>query len=168
MAFCELREVAVTDELAGYLDLAKDDDVAREVGYYILRKMEHVGFARLSRPEKIVGCLTELEMEVNNGGFHQYYWNSSGDHALETVDALRSLGAEHTANLLAAANAVFGGEGPSADREQRGIQLDALGGSATTRWFELDGAFFEYKDKLSALAARFIRDHRADFTPYEE
>ena len=158
----------MTDELAGYLELAKDEDAAREVGYYVLRKMEHVGFAHLSQPEQIVGCLTELEMEVNNGGFHQYYWNSAGDHALETVHALRALGAHHTESLLVGANALFGEEGPSADRNHRWRQLDSLGEQATSLWFELDGAFFEYKDNLSALAARFIRGHREGFTPLEE
>jgi len=157
----------VTDELAGYLALPADQDVAREVGYYVLRKLEHVGFARLSPAEQTVGCLTELEMEVNNGGFHQYYWNSPGDRAREAVDALRTLGASHTAQLVVAANAVFGSEGPSPSREDRWSQMDSLGETAVNLWYELDGAFFEYKDDLSALTARFIRNNRPEFTPYE-
>ena len=81
------------DELAGYLQLEDDGDIAREVGYYVLRKMDRVGFDGLSHAERVVACLTELEMEVNNGGFDQYYWNAPGDHTLETVAALRELGA---------------------------------------------------------------------------
>jgi hypothetical protein len=161
-------EVAVPDKLAGYLRLPTDEDLSREVGYYVLGKMERVGFASLSGPEQIIGCLTELEMEVNNGGFHQYYWNSPGDHARETVEALRTLRAHNTAELVIAANAVFGPEGPSADREQRWKQLEALGDRATTLWFDFDGGFFEYKDNLPALAATFIRANKAAFTPYGE
>lgn len=150
------------DELQRHLQLANDEDLAREVGYYVLRRMERVGFDALGRPEQVIGCLTELEMEVNNGGFEQYYWNSPGDHALETVAALREMGAAHTANLLVAANAVFGDE-PSRDRDERGRQMDRLSDDRKQRWSELDDAFYEYRDDLSALAARYIRAHRTEF-----
>jgi hypothetical protein len=87
----------VTSELGGYLALQDDADLAREVGYYVLRKMERVPFASLSHPERVIACLTELEMEVSNGGFDQYYWNSPGEHARAAVAALRELGAPHVA-----------------------------------------------------------------------
>ena len=151
------------DELAGYLQLEDDGDIAREVGYYVLRKMDRVGFDGLSHAERVVACLTELEMEVNNSGFDQYYWNAPGDHTLETVAALRELGAGRTANLLVTANAAFGHGGPSRDREERWKQIDALAEDAKRRWFELDGNFDEHRDNLSALVATYIRAHRTDF-----
>ena len=154
----------MSDELARYLQLERDEDIAREVGYYVLRKMEREGFERLSRAEQVVGCLTELEMEVNNGGLDQYYWNSPGDHALETVAALRELGATFTATLLAEANAAFGHDGPDKGRDQRWTQMDSLPEQARALWFELDGRFDEYRDNLSGLAALYIRAHRAEFT----
>ena len=61
------------------------------------------------------------------------------------------------------ANAALGHGGPRRDREERWKQMDALAEDATQRWFELDGAFDEYRDSLSALAATYIRAHRADF-----
>ena len=41
-----------------------------------------------------------LEREVNNGGFNQYFWNSSGDFAHETIASLNLIGASHTAKIL--------------------------------------------------------------------
>jgi uncharacterized protein DUF4375 len=120
----------MTSELRGYLDLQDDEDLAREVGYYVLRKVDATSFEKLSRPEQVIACLTEVEMEVNNGGFDQFYWNSPGDRAREAVAALEELGAQHTATLLKDAN----------------------------------GAFYEYKDDLSQLAAKYIRRHRDEFT----
>ena len=154
----------MASELRGYLELQSDEDLAREVGYYVLRKLDATSFAKLSHPEQVIACLTEVEMEINNGGFDQYYWNSPGDHAREAVAALRELGAEHTATLIADANAVFGAEGPDADRDRRGAQMDGLPQEARDRWFDLDGAFYEYKNNLSQLAAGYIRRHRDDFT----
>lgn len=138
--------------------------MAREVGYYVLRKLDATSFGTLSHPEEVIACLTEVEMEVNNGGFDQYYWNSPGDHAREAVAALRELGAEHTAALLAEANAAFGPEGPDPDRDRRTARMGGLPQEARDRWFDLDGAFYEYKDDLSRLAAGYIRRHRDNFT----
>jgi hypothetical protein len=154
----------MTSELSRYLDLEVDEDLAREVGYYVLRKMERCAFGDLSHAERVIACLTELEMEVNNGGFDQYYWNSPGDHAHNAVAALRELGAQHTAGLLAEANAVFGARGPDPDRERRWTQMDGVAEEARARWADLDAVFYEYKDKLTRMAATYIRKHRSDFT----
>lgn len=151
-------------ELAGYLALESDEDLAREVGYYVLRKMERCAFDDLSPPERVIACLTEIEMEVNNGGFDQYFWNSPGDHSGEAVAALMELGASHTAALLAEANAAFGSDGPDPDRERRWAQMKTLGEGPRAKWGELDKAFYEYKDNLSQLAARYIREKRREFT----
>jgi len=155
---------AMASELSGYLELEADDDLAREVGYYVLRKMERCAFEDLSHAEQVLACLTEVEMEVNNGGFDQYYWNSPGDHADDAVTALRELGAAHTAGLVAQANAVFGPHGPDPDRERRWKQIDGLAESDRGKWGVLDGAFFEYQDNLSQMAAAFIRKNRLGFT----
>jgi hypothetical protein len=154
----------MTSELGGYLEMESDEDLAREVGYYVLRKMERCAFDDLSPPERVIACLTEIEMEVNNGGFDQYYWNSPGDHAGEAVAALVELGAVHTASLLVEANAAFGPGGPDPDRERRWAQMKALGKSPSEKWGELDGAFYEYQDNLSQLAARYIRAKRGQFS----
>lgn len=151
-------------ELTGYLDLENDDDLAREVGYYVLRKLERRPFRDLSHEEQVIGCVAGLEMDVDNGGFRQYYTNSPGDQAIAAVSALKELGAKHTATQLVKANAVFGRAGPSPTQEQRWAQMDALGKSADARWDKLEGEFNENRDFLSALAARYIRRNRESFT----
>lgn len=44
--------------------------------------------------------IDELEMEVNNGGFNQYFINSSGQNCYETLKALKKNGKLKTAKLL--------------------------------------------------------------------
>ncbi|MDG1719706.1 MAG: DMP19 family protein [Bacteroidia bacterium] len=41
-----------------------------------------------------------LEREINNGGFNQYFFNSSGDFANLTVQSLLTIGAKRTAAIL--------------------------------------------------------------------
>jgi len=49
------------------------------------------------------------ESEVQNGGHDQYFANTRGEHAQETVFALRALGDNCRAQILAQAHAASGG-----------------------------------------------------------
>lgn len=76
-------------------------------------------------PEEIIGVgISTPEAEVNNGGFDQYYFNSDGELAVPTVNALKRIGAHRTAATLAAANAEFPDALPPADRSLRQQQLE--------------------------------------------
>jgi len=64
--------------------------------------------------------------EVGNGGFWQFFYNSSGDWAVETVAALERIGAEGAARVVRAANSVFPRGGPSPNDEERRRQIKGL------------------------------------------
>ena len=126
------------------------------VGDIQSKELEH-GFASLTQKEQVFFCVWSIEAEVNNGGFNQYFFNSAGDHASETVEALRAIGAEHTASLLERAIAVFGAGGPSSERDRRQDQLERLSEEQRAELSELDDAFFAYEDNLSELLARYMQ-----------
>ncbi|MDH3228918.1 MAG: DMP19 family protein [Alphaproteobacteria bacterium] len=63
--------------------------------------------------------------EVCNGGFHQFFFNSTGVLAPEAVAGFRAIGMPQTAAVVAAAMASFGEPYPR-DREERQDALDAL------------------------------------------
>lgn len=123
------------------------------------------GLSGLTEAEQTVYCIDGLEREVNNGGFSQFFFNSAGDQARETVAALRRIGASYTAELVERAMAPFGPAGPSADRDERGEQLDRIGDSADALWSELDDAFYEYKDDLTGLLRSYVSARRDQFPP---
>ena len=83
------------------------------------RRWDAVGFENLSRKERRIVVLEALEGDVMNGGLGQYFFNSSGDLALEALDALKELGAlkTHTA-LSSAIKKVWPNDYPT-DREVR-------------------------------------------------
>lgn len=58
------------------------------------------GFDRLLPEERDFIVLWWLEADVFNGGFHQYFFNSSGDGAPSALVALDALGAPLTAGIL--------------------------------------------------------------------
>ena len=145
--------------------LREKDDTAFAIAMsnLVFARCEAAGFAALSQAEQTVYCLDALEREVNNGGFSQFFFNSSGDTALETVAALERLGAPHTAGLVRRAVSAFPGGRPSPDRDAREKQMEALPESATELWSELDTAFFEYRDNLAALERAYVTAHRGEF-----
>lgn len=52
-----------------------------------------VAFGMQSEPQQVFSCIWDLESDVNNGGFGQYYSNCSGDTAHKAVWALEKLNA---------------------------------------------------------------------------
>jgi len=56
-------------------------------------------FARQSLPQKVFSAIWEVESEVNNGGFSQYFSNHSAESASFIVQALETIGAPRTANI---------------------------------------------------------------------
>ncbi len=72
------------------------------------RALEENGVNALSRLQRDALCVQAFQLEMNNGGMHQYLLNSSGDFAKETPRVFRRLGAEKAAVLVEEANAFFG------------------------------------------------------------
>lgn len=104
-----------------------------------------------------------LEAEVNNGGFDQYFYNSGGDHALETIRGLKAIGADKTAKLLQEAMNQFpNGEVPKY-REIRISTLEKIRPESEKVFEKLDDAFYTYVDDLNTLNMEYIRNHKNHF-----
>lgn len=119
----------------------------------------------LSPPRRAVILLDELEREVNNGGFDQYYLNSSGDGAALAPESLRMMGYDVFADLVQRANAQFP-EGPPADRNQRLRVMDSLGPEAAKVWHGLDLEFYATTGTSTGNigeVAHFILNHATEF-----
>lgn len=65
------------------------------------------GFEMLSESEKLYYAVGLLELEVYNGGFHQYFFNSSGSSYSYAEKGLISLGAIQTVELLRQAKEIL-------------------------------------------------------------
>jgi Domain of unknown function (DUF4375) len=123
------------------------------------------GYGVLNEPEKVCFCIRELEDEVNNGGFHQYYFNDGGNRALDSVKALETIGAPYTAKLAMQANAVFGPQGPPPDRFKRQKLLLALPAGEIKKLDEVDREFYKYKENLEKLLTTYVTSNFDAFRP---
>ena len=122
-----------------------------------------VGFDRLTVAEKVFFCVWELEGEINDGGFDQFFFNSGGNYAVEAVDAFKKIGASKTAGIVRRANSVFKNECPPKNWTARQDELLALPESATEMLRRLDNEFYKYDEDLSILLYEFVIKHRGEF-----
>ena len=118
----------------------------------------------LSEAERIFYITQTLEMEVNNGGFSQFFYNSSGNFSNELVRAFTAIGANATAAICQKAVAAFGRDIP-VDRDEREDMLDELESEEIDEILEeCDGAFYDYEDDLNELNYNFVMKNKESFT----
>lgn len=118
----------------------------------------------LSEPERVFYIAQELEAEVNNGGFSQFFYNSSGDFSNELVSVFSEIGAQATAAICQKAIAAFGCDIP-ADRDEREELLDDMESDVFDEILnECDNAFYNYEDDLTALNYEYVIKNKESFT----
>jgi hypothetical protein len=156
-AFAE-REYGVlgttTDEIFSH----EDSKILGALNYRIGRKAE----ARITHPERRLVAVYSLWGEVNNGGFDQYFFNSSGDEAGSALAGLKEMGALGSAVLLERAMEVFPGGRPPADRQQRVRTMDKLRKRAGDPWEQCDQEFYAVKEDLRELMLAYAKQKRGE------
>jgi len=114
------------------------------------------GFNALSDPEKLYYALDLFQGEVNNGGFHQFFFNSSGSYyeliesGLVTFDEPQALELLHQAKQV-----VFPETLVPADTETRREQMRHC---APSQLDALDRRFYACADTLTTKLQAFARD----------
>lgn len=89
-------------------------------------KAQRVGLSRLTAVERVVVLVSRANFEIELGGLDAFYYNSAGDEAILTVDALEAVGAIKAASALKKANSLFPNGSPSRDRQKRFASLEAI------------------------------------------
>ena len=128
-----------------------------------------IDYRDLTRPEQAVKLIWELEAEVNNGGFSQYYFNSAGDHANEAVFALLAIGAKACAEIVGRANQAWSLGPVPTDREVRMEAIaEQFGEKEEEYWHRLDEQFYEYPDDLQTLMVQYAIARQKEIAGFPE
>lgn len=115
-------------------------------------------------PQKNLYLAHAFYDEVNNGGFYQYFFNSIGMHAHETVKVLEGIGADEAANLLQKAIEQFPDSRVPQDRAKRVIVLEKISKRAEKVWRELEFQFDDSRKKeLAELNLEYVIKHKDSF-----
>ncbi len=118
---------------------------------------------KLSEAQKVFYYNQELEREINNGGFNQYFYNSGGNFAHQTIASLLQINANNTANILQLAIDQFPDAKVPNDQTERQEVLESIEEGANEIWEALDDRFLEYEDNLYDLNIEFIKQNIGSF-----
>ncbi len=119
-------------------------------------------YKRLPAPVRCLHAVVWMSSEVANGGYDQFFHNSTGVVAPEALDGLRLFGAQQDYDELAKVMAAFPGGGPSRDQEMR-LKQKAERWGANLIESEFPSPKWPRSRDLEAILARYIRAHPEDF-----
>jgi hypothetical protein len=118
---------------------------------------------KLTLAEKNFVYIEDLEREVNNGGFEQYFFNSSGNYTIETINALKIIGSEIFLNLLEKAVKTFPNGIVPKDRNERQKVLLDIRDINEEIWIDLDRQFYKYEEDIHKLLIDYIKNNINEF-----
>lgn len=125
------------------------------------------GFESLPHGDRLYYLVNVLSGEVFNGGFDQFFSNSSGDRYAETLVALSEVGAQASLDLLQQAKrALFGDRDVPVDRTIR-FKLMRTSSEAHPDYKrvnetldELDREFYKDPDNLGDVLDKVATEHK--------
>jgi len=114
----------------------------------IERESRH-GLGSLDEREQVAYLVWCFAGQIDNGGFAQFLFDSTGAYARETARALREVAAPLSASLLERAIQLFPGAAVLAELEERNTAVQAFPTEADAEFEALDEEFFQKESGLS-------------------
>jgi hypothetical protein len=149
------------DELLALADSHRIDSLVVVLEQAIDQKSARDGEASLSDEERVVLAVEALEREVNNGGYSQFFINSSVEYAPIVVDALRKIGCEQTAEITDTAIAALGVTDLSPESIDAAFADDDEVRDRALA--DCDGQYYEAGEDIAGRLFAFVRTHRDAF-----
>jgi hypothetical protein len=122
-------------------------------------------FARQSLPQRVFSAIWAVESEVNNGGFSQYFLNSSAESASFVVKALETIGAPETAVICKRAIAAAFPAGLTQSVEAIRSAAAEFPDEVVAMLEPIGQEFFSYPHDLTDLLFAYVSQHPAEFGP---
>jgi Domain of unknown function (DUF4375) len=131
-----------------------------------LSEGERTQFGRLdfdeqTEPQKVFSAIWELESQINNGGFDQFFRNSETAVIMFAPVALMKIGAASCSRIVERAIALVAPLPPTPEGRASAVNASLEGGQEV--FDELDSEFFAYPDNLTELLFDYVCKHPESF-----
>jgi len=119
-----------------------------------------------NKSRQAIYMISRLEAEVNNGGYNQFYFNSSGQFATALPEALKLVGATKFADLTERANSTFVKEKSKITEDQDGTVEGFSKSYENNPLNKFDEEFYKLNDveNLQKIQVDYIRKNKKEFT----
>ena len=146
------------DELIALAATHRVDSIVLAIEQALGQRAEEV---ELSEAELTVLAVEALEREVNNGGYHQFFFNTP-EFAPVVVDALRRIACHQIADISAKALSLLGLRPPLTTAQiQKAIDDDPDERLVDVLSDECDGPYYESGEPIADCLFDYVRTHRA-------
>jgi len=143
--------------------LNNDAEKITRIGEIIGKKIpEKDDFQNLNNFEKTFIYVDVLEHNVTNGGFIQFFFNSSGQFAHEVFHAYMEIKAEKTIDILTEAIHLFP-EVPVPKNLRIRQEILMKKDSNIDLWDALDTEFYKCEDDIIQLTLNYVRKNLSQF-----
>jgi DNA-dependent RNA polymerase auxiliary subunit epsilon len=143
--------------------LFDDADKIAAIGEIIGRKIsKRDQFEDLNDYEKTFIYIDILENHVSNGGFEEFFWNTSGQFTHEILSAYENIGAEKSLAIIYEALLLFPEIPVPKDINIRREILSSADFNIEL-WTELEATFSKYEDDVEKLTLHFVRENSSYF-----
>ncbi|MCC7420133.1 MAG: DUF4375 domain-containing protein [Planctomycetaceae bacterium] len=160
------------EEMAGHMDEtvaegATDGLIACDGLEHFRKKMDDAlssgGYDALNSRQQHYFGVQWLDIEVNNGGIHQYFSNSTGETWKMALEGFDAMGMADRASAFRGMINLFGPEGPSIDRERRNAQLDEI--NPDYEWWTdtFNKTYYSCAGNVMVAAKRYVLAHPESF-----
>jgi hypothetical protein len=157
LKFLETYQGQSLDDLIALEDTHRIDSIVLAIEAALEAKAER---GALSDAERVVLAVEALEREVNNGGYDQFFLNSSKAYAADIEAALRAIGCPQQSDIAKRALAALGIAGDITPKAIEGAQ--AAGGEALVACLgELDGEFYACSEPIADRLFAFVKENRS-------
>ena len=151
------KELSHDIHCCAYCKTSFDEENLVELYLSLCRKCNYgENMQSLNEHERIIYVTQLLEAEVNNGGFDQFFGNSSGNLSNEIVSAFKQIGAMKTAAICEKAISVFSSPVPATQEERNQL----LSEEKCTILDKYDNEFYNSEENLDVLNRQYVREHK--------
>ena len=119
------------------------------------------GKAEVSPKERYILAVEALEREVNNGGYNQFFLNSSNEFAGDIEDALRAIGCPKTADMTRDAVTAIAPDG-TRDSETLSDRAASPSDKVATALATCDDRYFSNDEPIADRLFDWIKANRSD------
>lgn len=156
---------SVRSATASANDSQADDDQQDAKIMRVFERFDALGWESLSQEQQNAAAVWMLLGEVSNGGWAQFFDNSSGDYWRAALVGLEAIGATDMLDMLRKMVAAFGPDGPSDHLDERNRQVMQLTPATEALIEQLDRAFLSIDDEVLRRLRRYVALDARNFPP---
>jgi hypothetical protein len=151
-------------EVMRHYGKADNIELNANLGFVLLDKEERKGLESFSKPERFVYAVQGMSREVNNGGWNQFFFNSSGELAFDLVPALEAMGSKENLSIARRALERFGKPASLSEDDRSKHLAKITKDDEENPWEELEDEFYENPEDLDTMILSYIAKNPGEFS----